>query len=225
MKKLLLLSAAFAALHTTLPAQDAASVAQQLAGSWRIAKGQNPGSSANSYTGTVDIVAKSNGVLGFKWNVKPPYLGIGLTNGRLVAAGYSNNSPFGIAVYDAKGDEFVGAWTGSMTKGEVGFETLKATGAGTGVYKIVKGKQPGGADYTGEVMIVKKGDVYEMEWRTGGQVTKGVGIRVGDSLIAGWTTGKDVGVVCYSLLEGLKGMEGSWTGLGATKLGRERLER
>lgn len=228
MNKTLLLTAALAALCTTaLPAQDGKTVAQQLAGTWRIAMGQNPGSAKNDYSGTVNIATKSNGVLGMIWNVNgtAAYAGIGLTNGRLMAAGYSNNSPFGIIVYEAKGDTFEGIWTGSMTKGEVGFETLKSTGAGTGIYKIIKGTQPGGADYTGEVLIEKKGDVYEMTWRVGRERYRGVGIRVGDALIAGWTTGKDVGVVCYSLLEGLKGMEGRWTGLGATKLGSERLER
>lgn len=229
MKPLLLLAAAALAVvqTTTASAQDAATVAKSLAGPWRIAAGQNPGSQKNDYSGTVEIATKSNGVLGLVWKVggTPSYVGIGLTNGRLMAAGYSNNSPFGIIVYEAKGDEFVGIWTGSMTKGEVGFETIRSTGAGTGVYEIVKGTVPGGGTYKGQVMIEKKGDVYEMEWRLGKERYRGIGIRVGDALIAGWTPGKDVGIVCYSLLEGLKGMDGTWAGLGATKLGRERLER
>jgi len=227
MHKHLLLAAALAALVApALPAQDAASTAQKLAGTWRIAAGMNPGSQTNNYGGTVQIAAKSNGVMGMVWNVNgtPAYAGIGLTNGRLMAAGYSNNSPFGLIVYEAKGDVFEGIWTGSMTKGEVGFETLKPSST-QGVFDIVKGTQPGGGNYSGQVSIEKKGDVYEMKWRIGKETYRGVGIRVGDTLIAGWTPGKDVGVVFYSLGEALKSMEGRWTGLGATKLGAERLER
>ncbi|MBS0658451.1 MAG: hypothetical protein JSR82_09445 [Verrucomicrobia bacterium] len=226
MKKLLLLAAAAALLSPALPAQDAASTAQQLAGKWRIASGRNPGSQTNNYGGTVQIAAKSNGVMGMIWNVNgtPAYAGIGLTNGRLMAAGYGNNAPFGLIVYEAKGDEFQGIWTGSMTKGEVGFETLRPSGT-QGVFDIVKGTQPGGGNYSGQVRIEKKGDVYEMQWRIGKEVYRGAGIRVGDTLIAGWTPGKSVGVVFYKLGEGLKTMEGLWTGLGATKLGSETLER
>lgn len=51
------------------------------------------------------------------------------------------------------------------------------------------------------------------------------GSRAGDSLIAGWTTGKDIGVILYSVLEGATKLQGSWAGLGDSKLGREQLER
>lgn len=206
---------------------SASDIATKLEGTWRITQGRNPGSSTDNYRGTVRMAAKENGVLALVWNINgtDSYAGIGFTNGRLLAAGYSNNSPFGLAIYDQKGDELVGAWTGSMTKGEIGTETLRATGAGTGIFKIVKGVEPNGATYTGEVMMEKKGDVYEMEWRIGESRSRGVGIRVGDTLVVGWTPGKDVGVVCYSLLEGMKSMEGTWTGLGGRSLGSERLER
>ncbi len=150
---------------------------------------------------------------------------MGITNGTAIAAGYSNDAEYGVAVYQVKGDEFVGAWTGSMTKGQMGTETLKSTGAGTGVFKIVLGTQPGAEDYTGEVTMVKRGEVFEMKWKVGKDTYRGVGIRSGDALIAGWTTGKDVGVILYTLAGDAKTLEGSWANLGDGKLGKERLER
>ncbi len=210
-----------------VPAQDASVAAKPLAGKWRIALGQNPGSTKTDYTGTVTVSAKQNGVLGLVWTVdgSTAYKGLGISNGSAIAAGYSNDAEFGVAVYQAKGDEFVGAWTGSMTKGEMGIEILKSTGAGTGIFQITKGTQPGGADYKGQVTMVQKGDVFEMKWTVGKDTYRGVGIRAGDVLIAGWTTGKDIGVILYSLLDGGRALDGSWAGLGDKKLGKERLER
>ncbi len=223
-----LISFLFLALSAvTALAQSPGEFAKRLEGDWKIIKGSNPGSNGKDYSGSVKIASKENGVMAMIWTVNgvAAYAGLGFTDGKIMAAGYSNNSPFGLVIYDAKGDEFVGAWTGSMTKGKIGLETLKSAGEGTGIFKIIKGVTPEGGSYSGEVRMDKKGDVYELTWKIGGERQRGVGIRVGDSLVVGWTPGKDVGVVFYSLKEGLNEMEGSWTGLGSTKLGREALQR
>ncbi len=207
-------------------AQSPGEFARSFAGKWTITASQNPGSSAQAYRGTVDIAAKDNGVVAIRWNIPgSEYAGIGFTNGKILAAGYSDGSPMGVAIYDEEGDKFVGAWTGSMTKGEIGTETLQSTGAGTGVFKIIKGTNPGGAAYGGEVTMLKKGDLFELTWRGNGPVTRGVGIRVGNSLVVGWTPGKSVGVVCYEVKNDGTRLEGVWTGLGASKLGAETLDR
>jgi hypothetical protein len=200
-------------------------LARSVAGAWTITAGKNPGSQANSYRGTVDIAARENGVIAMKWNIpgSAGYGGIGFTNGKVLAAGYSDGSAMGVAIYEEQGDKFVGAWTGSMTKGEIGFETLQASGGG--IYKIVLGRNPDGGSYGGEVVMQKKGDVFELTWRGNGPVTRGIGIRVGNSLVVGWTPGKSVGVVCYQVKNDGTRLEGVWTGLGATGLGTETLDR
>ncbi len=210
----------------TALAQSPGDFARSLAGKWTITASRNPGSSASAYRGTVDIAAKDNGVVAIRWNIPgSEYAGIGFTNGKILAAGYSDGSPMGVAIYDEDGDKFVGAWTGSMTKGEIGFETLQSTGAGAGTFKIIRGKNPDGSAYGGEVTMLKKGDVFELTWRGNGPVSRGVGIRVGNSLVVGWTPGKSVGVVCYEVKNDGTRLEGVWTGLGASKLGAETLDR
>ncbi len=221
----------FALVVVTLPVlaqNDGVATARSITGEWRIASGRNPGSKTDNYRGTVRIAAKDNSVIAMTWAISGAtgYAGIGFTNGKILAAGYTANSPFGVAIYDSKPNgEFVGAWTGSMTKGEIGYETIQSTGPGTGIFKITKGVEANGQNYTGTVSMEKQGDTYKMVWKVGTATYTGVGIRVGDSLIAGWTTGKDVGVVFYELNAARTVMEGQWTGLGATKLGTERLER
>ncbi len=222
-------SAAFGqsgALPSTL-SPSPGDLARTIAGGWTITSGRNPGSNASNYRGSVDIAARENGVIAMKWSIpgSAGYGGIGFTNGRVLAAGYSDGSPMGVAIYEEQGDKFVGAWTGSMTKGEIGYETLQATGAGSGIFKIIRGENPDGGKYSGEVTMLKKGDVYELTWRGNGPVTRGVGIRVGNSLVVGWTPGKSVGVVCYQVKNDSTRLEGVWTGLGATKLGAETLDR
>jgi len=209
------------------PFSSPGDLARSIAGGWTITSGKNPGSTTNNYRGTVDIAAKDNGVIAMKWNVpgSPPYAGIGFTNGQILAAGYSDGSPMGVAIYEEQGDKFVGAWTGSMTKGEIGFETLQTTGVGTGIFKIIRGENPDGSKYAGEVNLVKRGDVYELTWRGNGAVTRGVGMRIGNSLVVGWTPGKSVGVVCYQVKNDGTRLEGIWTGLGASQLGSETLDR
>jgi hypothetical protein len=201
--------------------------ARSVAGAWNITAGKNPGSSTNNYRGTVDIAARDNGVIAMKWNIPggASYGGIGFANGKVLAAGYSDGSPMGVAIYEEQGDKFVGAWTGSMTKGEIGYETLQTTGAGTGIFKIIRGDNPDGGKYGGEVVMVKKGDIYELTWRGNGPVTRGIGMRVGNFLVVGWTPGKSVGVVCYQVKNDGTRLEGVWTGLGASRLGAETLDR
>lgn len=201
--------------------------ARSLAGKWTITASRNPGSKADAYRGTVEIAAKDNGVVAIRWAIpgSTDYAGIGFTNGKILAAGYGDGSPMGIAIYDEDGDKFVGAWTGTVTKGEIGLETLQSTGTGSGKFKIILGKNPDGTSYSGEVTLETRGDTFEMTWRGNGPVTRGVGIRVGNSLVVGWTPGKNVGVVCYEVKNDGTRLDGVWTSLGANKLGAETLDR
>ena len=204
-----------------------------LAGSYSVASSTQPGSSGQAYRGDVTIAGKPGRVFNIKWSLAGGagnYAGLGVSNGTVLAAGYAEKGgDFGVVVYDRKGDRWEGAWVGSMTKGQAGFETLEAVqanGDGTGTFRIVKGTTPGSSgQYRGEVRIEKTGDTYTMTWKIAGSTHRGVGLMVGDSLVAGWTPRRDVGVVAYRISDGGAKLEGVWAPLGATQLGTEVLSR
>ncbi len=204
-----------------------------LAGSYSVESSTQPGRSGRAYRGDVAIAGKPGRVFAIKWNLAGGagnYAGLGVSNGTVLAAGYSASDPFGIVVYDRKGDRWEGAWAGSMTKGQAGFETLeaiKANGDGTGTFRIVKGTTPGSSEeYRGEVRIEKTGDTCTITWKiAGGGTHRGVGLMIGDSLVAGWTPRRDVGVVAYKIMDGGAKLDGVWAPLGAKQLGTEVLAR
>ena len=205
-----------------------------LAGSYTVAASTQPGKQGQAYRGAVEIAGKPGRVFSIKWNLAAgagTYAGLGVSNGTVLAAGYAEKGgDFGIVVYDRKGDRWEGAWSGSMTKGQIGLETLEAVKAnpdGTGTFRIVKGTTPGeSGEYKGEVRIEKTGDTYKMTWKlAGGDSYRGVGLMLGNSLVAGWTPKSDVGVVAYKISDGGAKLDGIWAPLGATQLGTEVLSR
>lgn len=55
-------------------------------------------------------------------------------------------------------------------------------------YYVCKGREVNGKTYTGVAMLVKKNDVYLIQWMVGGGATfSGLAIRQGDTLAASWT--------------------------------------
>ena len=67
-----------------------------------------------------------------------------------------------------------------------------------GWYKL-DGKQ-GKKSYAGMAMLRKIDDVYFVQFMLeGGSQTKGIGIRTGDKLAVGWTTGDGTGVTVYQI--------------------------
>ena len=65
----------------------------------------------------------------------------------------------------------------------------------SGFYQC-KGQELGGKTYTGVCMLVKKNDVYLIQWMvTGGSTFTGIAIRQGNTLAASWAIPNDRGVV------------------------------
>lgn len=63
-------------------------------------------------------------------------------------------------------------------------------------YYSCKGLEAGGKKYTGIAVIVKKGDVYIIQWMVGGGSTfTGVAIRQGDTLAASWALPAERGII------------------------------
>jgi hypothetical protein len=63
-------------------------------------------------------------------------------------------------------------------------------------YYSCKGVEAGGKAYSGVAVIVKKNDVYLVQWMVGGGSTfSGVAIRQGDTLAASWALPAERGIV------------------------------
>lgn len=63
-------------------------------------------------------------------------------------------------------------------------------------YYVCKGQEVNGKTYTGVAMLIKKNEVYLIQWMVGGGSTfSGLAIRQGDTLAASWTMPSDRGGV------------------------------
>ncbi len=63
-------------------------------------------------------------------------------------------------------------------------------------YYTCKGVEAGGKSYSGVAVIVRKNDVYLIQWMVGGGSTfSGIAIRQGDTLAASWALPAERGIV------------------------------
>lgn len=63
-------------------------------------------------------------------------------------------------------------------------------------YYICKGKEVGGKTYSGVASIVKKNDIYIIQWMvTGGSTFTGVAIRQGNTFSASWMLPSERGTI------------------------------
>ena len=122
--------------------------------------------------------------------------------------GLSLDGVFGAAYTEALSGEFRGSFVaayriagGTLEGGRLPHgapqqlvrETLRGGPALAGRYDIVGGD---GAS-AGSVEIARLGDTYQMVWRAPDQTYEGVGLRIGDVLIAGFARGFAPALVAY----------------------------
>jgi hypothetical protein len=86
----------------------------------------------------------------------------------------------------------------------------------TGYYSC-RGEDANGKQYTGVTMILKKNDIYVVQWTVGlGSTFVGVGIRKGDTLAISWAMGDEKrfirGVNLYKIAPGPR-LTGQWASL------------
>jgi hypothetical protein len=63
-------------------------------------------------------------------------------------------------------------------------------------YYTCKGQEVGGKSYSGVAVIMKKKDVYMIQWMvTGGSTFTGVAIRQGNTFSASWALPSDKGII------------------------------
>jgi hypothetical protein len=103
-------------------------------------------------------------------------------------------------------------------------ETLEGSPALEGRYAIARSLDAHGATYhSGYVKIVRRGDTYQMTWYTPLHSYDGVGLRVGDVLVAGYARGFAPGLIAYCADRGLLTGVGTYGQVGT--VGADRMTR
>jgi hypothetical protein len=82
-------------------------------------------------------------------------------------------------------------------------ETLEGSPTLEGRYAIARSLDAHGTYHSGYVEIVRRGDTYQMTWYTPAHSYDGVGLRIGDVLVAGYARGFAPGVIAYCADQGL----------------------
>lgn len=108
--------------------------------------------------------------------------------------------------------------------GELIRETLDGPPTLDGRYVIVRSVDTHGATYhSGYVEIVRRGDTYQMTWYTPAHSYDGVGLRVGDVLVAGYARGFAPGLIAYCADQGLLTGVGTYGQVGT--VGADSMKR
>lgn len=95
----------------------------------------------------------------------------------------------------------------------------------TGDYRC-EGTGPGGTKYFGVASIVKKVDVYIVQWTFAKETYSGTGILENGMLSVGWIRKDGVsGVIAYRIKDDSNTLDGKWTINGGGKVYREQLTR
>ena len=96
----------------------------------------------------------------------------------------------------------------------------------TGDY-VVRGQNPGeSGTYGAEISVKLVGEVYHLEWTSGGQKAVGVGLRLGDTLAVTWQDPetKESAVAVYIVMPD-GALKGRWAPVGAEAAGTEDWQR
>jgi hypothetical protein len=103
-------------------------------------------------------------------------------------------------------------------------ETLEGSPALEGRYAIARSQGADGRTYhSGFVEIVRQGDTYQMTWYTPARSYEGVGVRIGDVLVASYGDGFAPGIIAYCADEGLLTGVGTYGHVGT--VGADRMIR
>lgn len=161
---------------------------------------------------SVAVIAARSAGLSVSWQEDEGNLfgGIGVGLDGVFGAAYTEslNGTFrgnGIVAYRVNGGTLDGVRLPSDPKGPALVrETLEGPPGLEGRFVIARSLDGDGRTYhSGSVEIERHGDTYQMTWRTAGLTYDGVGLRIGDVLVAGYAHGFAPGIVAYCADEGL----------------------
>lgn len=156
--------------------------------------------------------------------------GIGVSLDGIFGAAYTEalNGSFrgaGVLAYRITGGTLEGIRLPSdSADGELIRETLQGSPALEGRYAITHSLTADGQTFhAGYVEMVHRGDTYQMTWYTPTLSHEGVGLRVGDVLVAGYARGFAPGVIAYCADRGLLTGVGTYGHVGS--IGADRMVR
>ena len=156
--------------------------------------------------------------------------GVGIVLDGVLGAAYTEalNGSFrgkGVLAYRISGGTLDGVRLPSdAPKGLLIQETLEGSPALEGRYAIARSLDADGRAYhAGYVEIVRRGDTYQMTWFTPARSYEGVGLRVGDVLVASYGNGFAPGIIAYCADEGLLTGVGTYGHVGT--VGADRMVR
>lgn len=150
----------------------------------------------------------------FKFADADEWQGVGFHNGNelWVAAGPAKT--VGLVIYTIQGGNLDGSWYPFYAPGtdekNIGKEKITGSAQLNGTYKITMGRSPNSGDpYAGTVAIqpqkLKLDDgtpVLSLNWQMGTFKAAGVGLRLGNHLVASSGTGKEFSVVRFKVENG-----------------------
>ncbi len=184
------------------PSDAEAAAVQALAGQYRHSTVTPAGKTRRS----VATIAPRGAGLSVTWEEDDGNLfgGIGVSLDGIFGAAYTEalNGSFrgaGVLAYRIAGGKLDGVRLPvDSPDGELIRETLQGSPALEGRYAIARSVTTDGQTYhSGYVEIAHTGDTYQMTWYTPTLSYEGVGLRIGDVLVAGYARGFAPGVIAY----------------------------
>lgn len=183
-------------------ADEAPGAANGLAGEYRHSAAASAGKTRRS----VATISERAAGLGIAWQEDEGNLfgGIGVRLDGVFGAAYTEalNGAFrgsGVVAYRIQDGTLEGLRLPAGA-GQFIAETLQGPPVLAGRYDIVRSVDAGGATYhSGYVEIERRGDTYQMTWFTPERSFEGVGLRIGDVLVAGYAKGFAPGLVAYCI--------------------------
>ncbi len=178
-------------------------------------RGQNP-DGKSGYTGTVSV-SKQGDTLDVHWftgTSRQETVGFGVKGEGTVGVGYGGESLYSVGVYELQDKKIHATWALTSKPGTVGNYNLKGSSAFTGGYKFADGS-PGTV-----TMKPLKGGAYKMVWDLAAGRYEGIGVKIGNALVAvAGAPGANIGVAGYQP----KGsaFEGVWTTASLGGVGKE----
>jgi hypothetical protein len=201
-----ILVAAAALALAARAAGDGSSIAAHdaLVGEYRHSAASQAGKTRRS----VATIAPRGAGLSIAWQEDQGNLfgGIGISLDGVFGAAYTEalNGTFrgnGVLAYRITGGRLDGLRLPyAASAGQIVHETLQGSPTLEGRYEIMRSVDADGATYhSGHVEIEHRGDTYQMIWYTPERSFEGVGLRVGDVLVAGYAKGFAPGLVAYCI--------------------------
>ena len=200
-------------LFAVLPNVDA--IAREPSGDYNIVESSRP-DGKGGYRGKVSI-REQGPSFSVDWNLTSgeTYAGLGIRDGDVLGVGYGDGFT-GLAVYHITGGSLAAKWLLPTAPQQVGEYGLVGPASLNGVFRFSNGM-------AGSVTIKPNGDTYSIVWALSTGTYTGVGIRLGDTLVAvSGTSGRLFGAVAYGLTGGER-LQGLWTVAGESGVGTEVL--